>query len=192
MSRRPVRVYIGLGSNRDDPAAQLARALAALDRLPHSVLGPVSAFYRSAPVGRRAQSPFVNAVAALETTLAPMALLRALARIEVAHGRRRGRRRWGPRPLDLDLLLYGARRIRTARLTVPHPRLLQRAFVLQPLCAIAPPPRLPPPHRARLKARLGRMRAQRVVPLDRSECLPTARRSGAAGTSGQARESTAA
>ena len=191
MSRRPAQVYIGLGSNRDDPAAQIARALESLDRLPHSLLGPVSAFYRSAPVGRRAQSPFVNAVAALETTLAPMALLRALARIEAVHGRRRGRRRWGPRPLDLDLLLYGAQRIRTARLTVPHPRLLQRAFVLQPLCAIAPVSRLSP-YGARLKARLGRMRAQRVVPLDRPERLPTARRSGAAGTSGQARGSTAA
>lgn len=190
MSRRPARAYVGLGSNRDDPSAQIARALASLDRLPHSVLGPVSAFYRSAPVGRRAQSPFVNAVAALETTLAPMALLRALARIEAAHGRRRGRRRWGPRPLDLDLLLYGARRIRTARLTVPHPRLQQRAFVLRPLCEVAPISRLPP-YKARLKARLGRLSAQRVVPLARPEHLPTAQRSGAAGTSGQARESTA-
>jgi 2-amino-4-hydroxy-6-hydroxymethyldihydropteridine diphosphokinase len=191
MSRRPARAYIGLGSNRDDPTGQLARAVEALGRLPNTVPGPVSAFYRSAPVGRRAQSPFVNAVAALETTLAPAALLRALAHIEAAHGRRRGRRRWGPRPLDLDLLLYGARRIQTARLTVPHPRLLQRAFVLQPLCEIAPISRLPP-YKARLRLRLRRLGAQRVMPLDRPGRPSTAPRSGAAGTSAPGQGSAAA
>ena len=171
MSRRPVPVYIGLGSNQGHPVAQLDLACAALGGLPQSRLWLISPYYVSAPVGRRAQSPFVNAVAVLETTLAPMALLRALARIEAAHGRRRGRRRWGPRPLDLDLLLYGARRIRTARLTVPHPRLQQRAFVLRPLCEVAPISRLPP-YKARLKARLGRLSAQRGRPLARPEHLP--------------------
>ncbi|GMV69604.1 MAG: hypothetical protein AMXMBFR76_20430 [Pseudomonadota bacterium] len=191
MSRRPARVYVGLGSNQDHPIDQLDRACATLGGLPQSRVRSISPYYVSAPVGRRAQSPYVNAVAALETTLAPMTLLRALARIEAAHGRRCGRRRWGPRPLDLDLLFYGARRIRTARLTVPHPRLLQRAFVLRPLCDIAPVSSLPP-YRARLKARLARLRAQRVAPLERPERSPIALRSEAAGTSARARESTAA
>lgn len=164
MNHRPARAYIGLGSNRGDPVAQLRCALAALGRLPASRLQAVSPFYVSAPMGCRNQSPFINAVAALDTALAPMSLLRALQRIEAAQGRRRGRRRWGPRPLDLDLLLYGARRVRTACLRVPHPRLTQRAFVLRPLCDVAPGARIPPRKR-RARAWLRRLGSQRVAVL---------------------------
>ncbi|HBG50219.1 2-amino-4-hydroxy-6-hydroxymethyldihydropteridine diphosphokinase [Candidatus Macondimonas diazotrophica] len=165
MSDRPTTVYVGLGSNRLNPVRQMSHALTALGQLPRTRLRAVSAYYVSAPVGCRAQAPFVNAVAALETALRPMTLLRALQRIERQQGRRRGRKRWGPRPLDLDLLLYAGQRIRTVRLQVPHPRLLQRAFVLRPLCEIAPGIGVPP-HRARLRARLRRMGSQPVRRLD--------------------------
>lgn len=184
MNSRPVRAYIGLGSNRGDPVAQLQHALAALGRLPVSRLQAVSPFYVSAPMGRRNQSPFINAVAALDTALAPMSLLRALQRIETAQGRRRGRRRWGPRPLDLDLLLYGARQVRAARLRVPHPRLTQRAFVLRPLCDVAPGVRVPPRKR-RARAWLRRLGSQRVAALAAPTGTLTALESAAAGTSVQ-------
>lgn len=184
MSRRSVRAYIGLGSNRGDPVAQLQRALEALERLPASRLSAVSPFYVSAPMGRRAQAPFINAVAALDTTLAPMSLLRALQHIETDQGRRRGRRRWGPRPLDLDLLLYGAQRVRAARLHVPHPRLSRRAFVLRPLCDIAPGIQVPP-HKWRARAGLRRLASQRVTPLSAPAARITAPESAVADTSAQ-------
>lgn len=184
MNHRLARAYIGLGSNRGDPVAQLRRALAALGGLPACRLQAVSPFYVSAPMGRRNQSPFINAVAALDTALAPMSLLRALQRIEAAQGRRRGRRRWGPRPLDLDLLLYGARRMRTARLQVPHPRLSQRAFVLRPLCDVAPEARVPPRQR-RARAWLRRLGSQRVAALTAPTGALTALESAAASTSAQ-------
>ena len=124
--------YIGLGSNLGDPLAQLAAALAALSRVPETRVDACSPLYRSAPVGTAAQPDFVNAVARLETALAPAALLDALQGIERAQGRERpfpG----APRTLDLDLLLYGSRRIESARLTLPHARMHERAFVLLPL-----------------------------------------------------------
>lgn len=132
-----VRAWIGLGSNLDDPPAQLVEGLAAIDRLPRSHRVRTSAFYRTPPVGPPDQPDFCNAVAAVDTGLQPMALLDALQAIEAAAGRRRGRR-WGPRILDLDLLLYGERVIDELRLQVPHPRLHQRGFVLVPLAAVAP------------------------------------------------------
>jgi 2-amino-4-hydroxy-6-hydroxymethyldihydropteridine diphosphokinase len=137
-----VRAWIALGSNLDDPPAQLKLALTAIDGLSRTRRARTSAFYRAAPVGPADQPDFCNAVTAVDTELAPLALLDALQAIEEAHGRRRTRR-WGPRTLDLDILLYGDRRIDEPRLRVPHPRLHERAFVLVPLAAIAPDATVP-------------------------------------------------
>ena len=127
-----VRCYIGLGANLGDPLRQLREAARALAALPGSSRGPLSPVYRSAPLGPQDQPDFLNAVAALDSSLAPLELLDALQRIEAAAGRVRGRR-WGPRTLDLDLLLYGERQLALPRLTVPHPRIAERSFVLWPL-----------------------------------------------------------
>ncbi len=131
-----VRAYIGLGSNLDDPVRQLRRALAALARLPETHLAGYSRFYRSVPLGPQDQPDYVNAVAALDTTLDAEALLDALQAIETAQGRVRTLR-WGPRTLDLDMLLYGNEVLATPRLTVPHPGLAERSFVLYPLAELA-------------------------------------------------------
>ncbi len=129
--------FVGLGSNLDDPEAQVRRALDELAGLPESVLERTSSLYRTAPMGPPDQPDYVNAVARLATRLAPHRLLSALQAIERAHGRVRGVH-WGPRTLDLDLLLYDALRIADARLTVPHPGIAERSFVLTPLAEIAP------------------------------------------------------
>ncbi len=131
-----IRAYLGLGSNLEQPARQLSRALEALAALPRSRLACVSAVYRSAAVGPGSQPDYLNAVAGLDTALAPLALLTRLQAIELGQGRVRTVR-WGPRTLDLDLLLYGQRKIDTPRLQVPHPRLAERDFVLYPLAEIA-------------------------------------------------------
>ena len=128
---------IGLGANLDDPALQLELAFAELARLPGTKLVARSALYASAPVGYVDQPDFVNAVARLDTTLSPRALLEALFDIEHRHGRERSFRN-APRTLDLDLLLYGAARFHEDGLTLPHPRMHERAFVLLPLAEIAP------------------------------------------------------
>ncbi len=135
MSER-VRAHVGLGSNLDDPRRQLETAFEALARLPHSRLAARSALYASAPMGPADQPDYLNAVAALDTELAPLALLDALQAIEHDQGRVR-ERRWGPRTLDLDLLLYGDQVIDLPRLKVPHPGIAERAFVLAPLVEIA-------------------------------------------------------
>lgn len=137
-----VRAYIGLGSNLDDPAGQLCQAVTALARLPGTRLAACSRFYRSAPLGPQDQPDYVNAVAALDTELAPDVLLDALQVIETAQGRVR-LRRWGPRTLDLDILLYGDSVLATPRLSVPHPGLAERGFVLYPLAELAPDLMLP-------------------------------------------------
>ena len=134
--------YIGLGSNLGDPFAQLSAALADLSRMTEMRLDARSSFYRSAPVGVTDQADFANAVVRIETSLAPADLLGVLLSIECAHGRER-RFPGAPRTLDLDLLLYGAQRIATERLTLPHPRMHQRAFVLQPLLEIDPEALIP-------------------------------------------------
>jgi 2-amino-4-hydroxy-6-hydroxymethyldihydropteridine diphosphokinase len=131
-----VRAYIGLGSNLDDPIAQVGRALTALARLPRSRLLRHSRLYRTAPWGLRDQPEFVNAVAELETMLAPRELLDASLAIERTHGRRRDAARWGPRTLDLDLLLYGDVQQAEPGLTLPHPFIAERAFVLVPLAEL--------------------------------------------------------
>lgn len=129
--------YIALGSNLDDPAAQVTAALAALAALPQSRLCAQSSLYRTAPVGYADQPDFINAAAAIETALAPRVLLDALLALEVARGRARQFAN-APRTLDLDLLLYGERQMDEPGLTLPHPRMHERAFVLVPLAEIAP------------------------------------------------------
>ena len=130
------QAFVGLGANLGDKAAALEAALAALGAIPGTQLLKVSSFYRSAPVDAGGPD-FLNAVALISTELAPEVLLDALQAIELAHGRERPYQN-APRTLDLDLLLYGEQHIATARLTVPHPRLTERAFVLLPLLEIAP------------------------------------------------------
>lgn len=133
-----VRAYIGLGSNLDDPERQLRRALEALAQLPQTRLAGCSRFYRSVPLGPQDQPDYINAVAALDTTLEAETLLDALQAIETAQGRVRGPERWGPRTLDLDLLLYGSETLATPRLSVPHAGLAERGFVLYPLAELVP------------------------------------------------------
>lgn len=129
--------YVALGANLGDPAATVRAAFAALANLPESRVARSSSLYRTAPVGIKEQPEFVNAVAELETALAPEALLDQLLEIEQRFGRIRAERN-GPRTLDLDLLLYDHQVVELPRLTLPHPRLHLRAFVLQPLAEIAP------------------------------------------------------
>jgi len=129
--------YVGIGSNLQDPAAQVKSALAELTRIPRSRVLKSSSLYRTAPVGFRDQPQFINAVASLETALAPLELLGELQQIEKLHGRQRSFKD-APRSLDLDLLLYGELVMTTPALTVPHPRMHQRGFVLKPLLEIAP------------------------------------------------------
>jgi 2-amino-4-hydroxy-6-hydroxymethyldihydropteridine diphosphokinase len=140
------RVWIGLGSNLDDPLAQLHRAVAALAALPGTSLACVSAVWRNPamplPEASETQPDYFNAVAGLDTALAPLELLDALQAIETAQGRKRIVR-WGPRTLDLDVLLFGQQTISTPRLVVPHPGMTDRRFVLQPLFDLAPALHLP-------------------------------------------------
>ena len=131
------KVYIALGSNLANPQAQLTAALQALNALSDSRLTAVSSFYQSKPLGPQDQPDYVNAVACLETSLAPLALLDELQRIEHEQGRVR-LRRWGERTLDLDILLYADHIIQSERLTVPHYDMHQREFVIIPLTEIAP------------------------------------------------------
>lgn len=135
-------VYIGLGSNLDDPLRQVQDALQELDGIANTRVLARSSLYRSDPVGPPGQPDYVNAVAALETDLEPEALLDALQAIEQAHQRVR-KIHWGPRTLDLDILLFGDRVIASERLTVPHAWMLERNFVLWPLAEIAPDLQLP-------------------------------------------------
>lgn len=131
--------YIGLGSNLDNPAAQLRRALAELTELPNTRVFKHSRLYQSKPLGPQDQPDYLNAVAALQTRLEPLALMRHLHDIERQHGRRRSaENRWGPRTLDLDLLVYGNLSLQTPELTLPHPELQKRSFVLYPLAELAP------------------------------------------------------
>ncbi len=130
--------YVALGANLAGPEEQVRRALVELDQLPRSRLLRASPLYLTNPLGSADQPDYVNAVVSLETRLSPRDLLLALQAIENAHGRVREQGRWGPRPLDLDLLLYGRRRIDEPDLRVPHPEMTRRAFVLVPLADIAP------------------------------------------------------
>jgi 2-amino-4-hydroxy-6-hydroxymethyldihydropteridine diphosphokinase len=135
--------FIGLGSNLDDPHSQLQRAFVDLDGLPQTRLAVRSSLYRSAPLDcpdlpdLQVQPDFVNAVAKIETDLTPQALLKALLQIEHQHGRERTYRN-APRTLDMDVLLYGDMQLHEHGLTIPHPQMHRRAFVLRPLLEISP------------------------------------------------------
>lgn len=142
MTPPAVTAFVGMGSNLGPREEHLRRAAEALATVPGVILRRVSAIHETAPVGGPPQGPYLNAAAELEVVLEPEALLEALQRIEAAAGRERGVR-WGPRTLDLDLLLYGDGRIDRPGLVVPHPRMAGRAFVLRPLAELAPDRAIP-------------------------------------------------
>lgn len=133
----PERAYIAIGGNLGDRRAYLQAGIKEVAALPSTRLAAISRTYETQAVGPVAQPDFLNAVVAIETALAPAPLLAALLAAEKKHQRQR-RIHWGPRTLDLDLLLYGERTINSADLTLPHPRMHERRFVLVPLCEIAP------------------------------------------------------
>jgi len=156
--------YIGIGSNLQQPMLQVRKALTALAELGDSQLLAHSRLYRSAPLGGLQQPDYINAVAVIDTSLPAMELLRALHAIERDQGRLRDGTRWAARTLDLDLLLYGEQSIREAGLTVPHPGLQERNFVLYPLQEIAPG--LQVPGLGELSALLAQCPATDLEPVD--------------------------
>ncbi len=137
MLKTPVCVYIGIGSNLDNPYWQVVAACTALAALPESRVLAQSPWYRNRALGPGEQANYLNGVVALETRLAPLVLLAALQAIEQQQGRTRTQR-WAARTLDLDILLYGHYAITEPTLHVPHPRLYERYFVLYPLSMLAP------------------------------------------------------
>jgi len=138
-----VRAWIGLGANLGRPEHSLGMALTALDALPKTRLLAVSTAYWTAPWGLPDQPEYLNAVALIETALEPIALLRALLAVESRLGRRRNGERWGPREIDLDLLVFDNQVLESEELTLPHPRLHERAFVLVPLAELSPELEIP-------------------------------------------------
>ncbi|MGY3904820.1 2-amino-4-hydroxy-6-hydroxymethyldihydropteridine diphosphokinase [Aeromonas lusitana] len=133
-----IEVFVAVGSNLGNPIAQARHAIMALAVLPESELQQASQLYGSRPMGPADQPDYVNAVVRLHTQLGPLALLDQLQKIELEQGRVRKDERWGPRTLDLDLLLYGEQVIQHERLTVPHYGMKEREFVLLPLAELAP------------------------------------------------------
>jgi 2-amino-4-hydroxy-6-hydroxymethyldihydropteridine diphosphokinase len=139
-----VRAYVGLGSNLGEREATLREALARLGEIDGIAVVAISSFRETDPVGNVDQPRFVNAAAEIETSLGPRELLESLLEVERSLGRDRTREeRWGPRTIDLDLLLYGDETVDEPGLKVPHPRLAERAFVLEPLLELDPGLRLP-------------------------------------------------
>jgi 2-amino-4-hydroxy-6-hydroxymethyldihydropteridine diphosphokinase len=130
--------YIGVGSNLDDPRTQVQRAFAKLTELPNTRVVLTSPIYITPPFGPVEQPEFANAVVGLLTQLELRVLLRSLQAIEARQGRPEERQRWGPRIIDLDVLVYGRELVKEADLTVPHPGIVERDFVLYPLADIAP------------------------------------------------------
>lgn len=161
------RVFVALGSNLDDPRTQVLRGFEALSRLPRTTVLARSRLYRSAPWGVIDQPGFVNAAAELETALAPRGLLDGLLDLERAAGRDRTGQRWGPRILDLDLLLYGNVELDEPGLRLPHPHLHERAFVLLPLADLAPD--LEVRGRGRVRELLGRVDVGSCMPMGNPE-----------------------
>ena len=129
--------YIGFGSNIGDRLKHLQNAIHALSKMEGIVLEQISSIYKTAPVGYEEQGEFLNGAAAIQTTLPPLLLLHTLKDIETAVGRQR-RLRWGPREIDLDILIYGDLCVQTEELVIPHPEMHLRGFVLVPLAEIAP------------------------------------------------------
>jgi 2-amino-4-hydroxy-6-hydroxymethyldihydropteridine diphosphokinase len=136
-STQTAKVYIGIGSNLENPLEQLKAAVVALRQIPSTSLCQLSNIYQTAPVGPAGQPDYSNAAALLETQLTPEALLDELQKIELDQGRER-KERWGPRTLDLDIILYADMTIRTTRLSVPHIEMEKRNFVLIPMLDINP------------------------------------------------------
>ena len=162
----PERAYIAIGSNLGDRRAYLEAGLREVATLPNTHLAEVSRAYETPPLGPVEQPDFLNAVFAIATSLAPESLLTALLAAEKKHQRQR-RIHWGPRTLDLDLLLYGERVVESADLTLPHPHIHERSFVLVPLCEITPNLRHPVTGRpfAEYLAALNGSEAKTVGPL---------------------------
>lgn len=160
--------YIALGSNLDDPALQIQRAISALEKLPQTQLTKIAAWYQSRAIGPGAQADYINTVVAIVTELSPWQLLKELQAIEKQQGRKRVVH-WGPRTIDLDILLYDKQVINSENLTIPHPRLDQRNFVLYPLADIAPDLILP--DKTPLQELLANTCAEGIVRLDAGEIL---------------------
>ncbi|MEZ0121840.1 MAG: 2-amino-4-hydroxy-6-hydroxymethyldihydropteridine diphosphokinase [Candidatus Reddybacter sp.] len=133
----PAKVYLGLGSNLNSPPRQIKAALKAIAKLPGTRLECCAPWYQSIAIGPGSQPRYINTVAAIDTVLKPRTLLKALQGIEIQQGRKRIVR-WGPRTLDIDILLYAKQTLNTRQLLIPHPRLGERNFVLYPLADIAP------------------------------------------------------
>jgi 2-amino-4-hydroxy-6-hydroxymethyldihydropteridine diphosphokinase len=163
MSGLKFPTYIGLGSNLDDPIAQIQHAFEALDRVADLRVIARSGLYRSKPLGPQDQPDYVNAAVGALTTLEPRALLHSLKALEAELGRAQPVERWGPRRIDFDILLYGSVRSDDPELTLPHPGLTQRNWVLYPLAEIAPELLVPGHATVReLAARLGCADLQRI------------------------------
>jgi 2-amino-4-hydroxy-6-hydroxymethyldihydropteridine diphosphokinase len=141
--RLPVVAYLGLGSNLDDPVAKVKAGRQAIRSLRQVSELKFSSLYRSAPLGPAGQPDYVNAVMAISTTLPPLELMTELHDIETVFGRQRSGERWGPRTLDLDILLYGDLLLESDALRIPHPGIANREFVLYPLAEIAPELEIP-------------------------------------------------
>ena len=138
----PAKVYLGLGSNLNSPPRQIRAALKAIAKLPGTQLVRCAPWYQSIAIGPGSQARYINTVAEIDSVLKPRALLQSLQQIEKQQGRKRIVR-WGPRTLDIDILLYAHQTLNTRQLQIPHPRLCERNFVLQPLADIAPALKLP-------------------------------------------------
>lgn len=138
-----VTCFVGIGSNLNEPSRRIAESITALDNISAVALERVSSLYQTDPMGPADQPVYLNAVAQLSTSLAPLALLDTLQGVENEQGRVRTNERWTARTLDLDLLLYGDQQIDHERLTVPHPGMTVRSFVLVPLLEIAPDINIP-------------------------------------------------
>lgn len=142
LANKSVRAYIGLGSNLNNPVSQLQQALQAIANIPITQLSKISSFYQTSPMGPQDQPDFINAAVEIQTNLSALALLKQLQAIEQRQARQR-QIKWGPRTIDLDLLLYGDWLMQTAELILPHPGISQRDFVLYPLYELAPDLKLP-------------------------------------------------
>lgn len=157
-------VFIGIGSNLLDPKAQVLRGIRAINADPDLDLVSKSSLYSNPPMGPIRQADYVNAVVQVSTTIDIHELLGRLQRIETAHGRTRSPQKWGPRTLDLDILLCGHMSIQSKLLTIPHPGLLERPFVIVPLAEIAPS--LVLPNGITTAAMVERLASERLVRLD--------------------------
>jgi 2-amino-4-hydroxy-6-hydroxymethyldihydropteridine diphosphokinase len=167
---RWVPAYVGLGSNLDGPRAQVERALVELGRLAGTRLVLRSRLYGSKPFGPVAQPDYVNAVAGLLTTLDADAFFGALRALESRLGRVAPRERWGPRAIDLDLLVFGTEQRATGELVLPHPGIVERNFVLYPLADIAP--ELTIPGRGRVRELAARVSPEGIWPLEADQARP--------------------